>query len=48
MIRHMVMGLTNMLMVQLMLVNGMKINSMAKELRNGLMVPSMKVNTSKE
>jgi len=42
MIRHTVMELINMPMVQLILVNGLKISSMAKVLKNGLMVPNMK------
>ena len=42
MIKLMDMELTSMQMEQLMLVNGLKISSMEKELKNGQMVLSMK------
>jgi hypothetical protein len=42
MIKLMDMELTSMQMVQLMLVNGLKISSMEKELKSGQMVLSMK------
>ena len=42
MIKHMVMGHINMLMVKLMLVNGLKISNMEKELKNGQMEQNMK------
>jgi len=42
MIKHMDMELTSMQMEQLMLVNGLKISSMEKELKSGQMVLSMK------
>jgi hypothetical protein len=42
MIKHMVMGHTNMLMVQLTLANGLKISNMEKELKNGQMEQNMK------
>ena len=42
MIKLMDMELTSMQMEQLMLVNGLKINNMEKDLKSGLTVPNMK------
>ena len=42
MTKLMVMGHTSMLMVQLMLVSGLKISNMEKELKNGQMVQNTK------